>query len=178
MSSSPKSLWASICYICVASRIRRQSPTFPHPGVHALYNPLFLSVGGNCEYDGAVTLLVKVHDITKVMVTLMITLCHIYYRQSRLERDARVGFEEVSCHTVTWPYDVLPYGHVTYCYITITWGQPLGSKSQQLARKCGPVSYKQGTEFCPQCEWTWMKTRRSRWEQSLGHHLDFSLVRP
>ena len=120
MSSSPKSLRVSICYICVAGRILRQSPRFPHPGVHALYNPLFLSVGGNCEYDGAVTLLIKVHDMTKVMVTLMITLCHIYYCQSRLERDAPVGFEEASCHTVTWPYDVLPYGHVAYCHITIT----------------------------------------------------------
>lgn len=77
-------------------------------------------MGGNCEYDGAVTPLVKLYDMTKVTVTLMIILCHIYCCHSRLERDAPAGLEEANCHTVMWPYDVLPYGHVLYCHIAIT----------------------------------------------------------
>ena len=34
---------------------------FPLPGMHTLYNPLPLSVGGTCEYDGLVTPLIKLH---------------------------------------------------------------------------------------------------------------------
>lgn len=99
------------------------------PSIRALNNPLPWSVDGNCDCDGAVAPFIKLYDTTKVMVTHMITLCHMYYCHSRLEGDASVGFE-VSCQTVIWPYEVLPY-------ITITQGQPLGAKSQQLARKCG-----------------------------------------
>ena len=73
------------------------------PSVHALNNPLPWSVDGNCDCDGAVAPFIKLYDTTKVMVTHMITWCHVYYCHSRLGGDASVGFE-VSCQTVIWPY--------------------------------------------------------------------------
>lgn len=99
----------SLLYLCG----RQNSEMVPKiPRVHGLNNQLLLSVGGNCDSDGAVAPFIKLHDTTKVMVTHMVTLCHIYYCHSRLEGDASVGFE-VSCHTVIWSYEVLPYITIT-----------------------------------------------------------------